>query len=314
MVRAEIDLKAVTPAFIHAEDGGTAEFRVPSLRGVLRYWTRALWGAHEQNPEALFKEESKLWGRTDQPSRVRIWSKTVPPISRTTSFLLPHYPGNQGRPSSALMPGTSLTVLVDSRERSSLETAVRILRIALSLGGLGQRSRRGAGSFEVTAVRGIEDESLCKPTPRNQQSFAQWIKSMILCVQGNNASIAPHRSHHFPILCSQESCSIIRVRERDKADSEGYVRAEIMRGLRNCKSPAWGLPYLKPKLGEQPIGGRNVRWASPVHFRVLPAEKGFLEVLTVMKSSFPTHIPAPRQSWAEIDRFVSNFGGCKAWP
>ncbi|MFN3485328.1 MAG: type III-B CRISPR module RAMP protein Cmr1, partial [Planctomycetota bacterium] len=91
MVRAEIDLKAVTPAFIHVEPRGVAEFRVSSLRGMLRYWTRALWGAHASNLQELFKRESDLWGRTDRSSRVRIWSKNGLPKSDASSSLLPHY-------------------------------------------------------------------------------------------------------------------------------------------------------------------------------------------------------------------------------
>ena len=42
MKHAEIEMHFVTPAFLSGADQKEAEFRAPSVRGLLRWWTRAL--------------------------------------------------------------------------------------------------------------------------------------------------------------------------------------------------------------------------------------------------------------------------------
>jgi CRISPR type III-B/RAMP module RAMP protein Cmr1 len=315
MEKATIEFKAVTPAFIHREPGGEAEFRIPSLRGVLRFWTRAVYGPF-RDLQRLFEEEAKLWGKTDRASRVRLWIEGETPKENKEFPLLPHYTGKQASPSKALSLNMTVRLHMEGLKEDVLR-AIRILRLAMALGGLGQRSRRGGGSFDVQVVKppGDLEEQYRNPLPRDPQRLAQWIKTTLEQLQrdlgnpGHSNGKAP-----FPMLCPRpHECAMIRVRQSPSSDSES-ARKDIMIALKNYKSPSWGLPYLKPAQGHSPIAGRYVRWASPAHFRILPADKGFLEVLTILKSPFPVAIQAHLQKWDEVDRFAKNFGGVLAWP
>jgi CRISPR type III-B/RAMP module RAMP protein Cmr1 len=340
MEKATIEFKAVTPAFIHRESSGEAEFRIPSLRGVLRFWTRAVYGPF-RDLQRLFEEEAELWGKTDRASPVRLWieGETLKNNDNDKFPLLPHYTRKQDsspskalsptstmrggdrragqapdRPSKALSPSSTVRVHMEG-PADVVRQAIRILRLALALGGLGQRSRRGAGSFDVQVVKppGDLEEQYRNPLPRDPQRLAQWIKTTLEQLQrdlgnpGHSNGKAP-----FPMLCPRpHECAMIRVRQSPSSDSES-ARKDIMIALKNYKSPSWGLPYLKPAPGHSPI--ERVRWASPAHFRILPADKGFLEVLTILKSPFPVAIQAHLQKWDEVDRFAKNFGGVLAWP
>ncbi|HXG59808.1 MAG TPA: type III-B CRISPR module RAMP protein Cmr1 [Planctomycetota bacterium] len=322
MGKATIEFKTVTPAFIHREPPGKAEreprgeaeFRIPSLRGVLRFWTRAVYGPFFGNPKELFRKESELWGKTEWASRVRLRVDGVTPEETRQHPLLPHSPERKS-PSTALSPNRTYRVRIDG-SRESLREAICILRLATVLGGLGQRSRRGAGSFDVQVLEAPEDleERYRNPLPQDPERLAQWIRGTIQHLQRNMGQPAHSGEAPFPMLCpAPHACASIRVRRGSAADAEN-ARRDIMIALRGYKSPSWGLPYLKPRAGHPTIGGRDVRWASPAHFRILRGDRGVLEVLTVLKSPFPSVIPMDLRNWNEVDRFARNFGGVVAWP
>ncbi|WP_456483573.1 RAMP superfamily CRISPR-associated protein [Methanopyrus kandleri] len=69
-----IVLEAVTPVFIR-KDRRTYEFRVSELRGVLRYWLRALLGRYLDWREVRELEAAVFGGRIDDemlPSSVNL--------------------------------------------------------------------------------------------------------------------------------------------------------------------------------------------------------------------------------------------------
>src|SRR5438132_938569 len=67
-----VTLQAVTPLFLAgADSGGAPELRAASFRGALRFWLRALLGAHLGNDlNALHEAESAIFGNPNGASSV----------------------------------------------------------------------------------------------------------------------------------------------------------------------------------------------------------------------------------------------------
>ncbi|MGQ9593108.1 MAG: type III-B CRISPR module RAMP protein Cmr1 [Anaerolineae bacterium] len=178
-----VTLETVTPLFLGGADPrGAPELRPPSLRGALRYWLRAALGGvlGDQNLDALRKAEAAVFGSAGEssasvsPVAVRLAHrpplKALPysKIEKETdkSFGWPgiaylFFAARKTRTEqerSALMGKFSLQLqLLPGADPSALSKACLALWLFTRLGGLGNRSRRGAGSLQVTDIQGELD-------------------------------------------------------------------------------------------------------------------------------------------------------------
>lgn len=70
MDSVEFDVEVVTPMFLGGANNTDAELRVPSIKGMLRFWWRATCGI--KNIKEMKKEETKIFGSTDQKASFSI--------------------------------------------------------------------------------------------------------------------------------------------------------------------------------------------------------------------------------------------------
>ncbi|MFQ3675622.1 MAG: type III-B CRISPR module RAMP protein Cmr1 [Endomicrobiia bacterium] len=59
MKTVKFECEVITPMFLCGADGRTAELRPPSIKGLMRFWWRALKGL--EDIAKLREEESKRW-------------------------------------------------------------------------------------------------------------------------------------------------------------------------------------------------------------------------------------------------------------
>ncbi len=157
-----ITLKTVTPLFLGgAEPDKTAELRVPSIKGAMRFWYRAMDPDYKLN-------EPKIFGSTDSGQSkfsVRIVSQTIIPgncgaknwNTRTKISYLGYGPINRGETTRPYIEsGSEFTMKIafkpktEDDERLAIEKSLWAL---LMFGGLGSRSRKGFGSLVVTKIQ-----------------------------------------------------------------------------------------------------------------------------------------------------------------
>lgn len=175
MLKLTAPLQTVTPLFLGGSDPReTAELRPASFRGALRFWLRALIGAHVENLnlDALRQAEAAVFGDTAEiggsPVILRL-SGSPEPVEyqavrqkaglRYLFFSMGQRQGGITRWRKCFPAGGrfELTLQTRSPGRSDgQETAFRRAAAALwllsRLGGLGARSRRGAGSLCPTGA------------------------------------------------------------------------------------------------------------------------------------------------------------------
>lgn len=313
--RIRFDCELVTAAFVHGQSpDGPAELRLPSLRGLMRYWFRALAGG-AVGLSALRNLEGVTFGTAAENGK----SRSCPFVMRLTpartstearSSLCPHKPPQevQHYKKYAILPGDqgsfalSLRALPFGRDhaRPALELAASAYWLAAHLGGLGGRSRRCAGSFAITSIDPAGDLPAPASTARDGTALAgvlgggirrlredlpERLKAVLKSqekgvtrLQGTKLE-PPECSRglpSFPVL--HPSCAAIRIREVSDREEEA-VRKRIMM-------------LLKPQDHDRPWfghGGRQ-RLASPVWFHAHRFPDGrFAIVATWMKTSDAPH-------------------------
>ncbi len=168
--KLQVTLEIVTPLFLGGSNPrGEPKLRAASFRGVLRFWIRALLGGVlGDDTKKIFEHESKVFGSTEHASPVimRIKHGQLSPIgySELTSnkpglaYLLFSARGTRSEPErKAIKPQQpfELTCQMRSSAQGDLPLAATYASLWLltHFGGIGSRSRRGAGNLQVQSAQ-----------------------------------------------------------------------------------------------------------------------------------------------------------------
>jgi len=173
MFKAEFELEAITPIFMRGADQTKAEIRAPSIKGLMRWWFRALAGNYFGNDVVnLRKAEEEIFGSTKRRSKVVVEISNV--VGKRSSVKNRKSPSNQLRYlwfSINLLArknqfdeyypeGTKFQLKIKALDERSFKIALASLWALVTLGGIGFRSRRGAGSVRVRRVIDVHPERL----------------------------------------------------------------------------------------------------------------------------------------------------------
>jgi CRISPR-associated protein Cmr1 len=150
--QVDLNVRIVTVLYGGGVEPGKVDtltpFRAPSVRGHLRYWWRATRGARFTHWRDLHEEETKIWGATDQKS----------PVTVRVLDANPGHPIDPGEPQYALFPAHqasdkpklyrngSFRLLVFTA-RETVQEVSTALWAWFTFGGIGARTRRGAGAL-----------------------------------------------------------------------------------------------------------------------------------------------------------------------
>ena len=200
-------LKLVSPAFLRGAEGDEGALRVSSLRGVLRYWWRIVFGS-VLSSKNLDELETRVWGGAGNiPTASQIVLRLVPVVdSRCVSFdkevfarKLPRRfqvekpkrkvitaPGlayasygmdDSGRRRKVVLPGAEWRLEASFRPRDGVseKTLADHLDLALkalcTFGGVGSKSRKGFGSLDCGEELDLENQSLWEDIMMAVQPF-----------------------------------------------------------------------------------------------------------------------------------------------
>lgn len=266
MNRITLELQTVTAAFVHTEPE-EARWRAAPFRGLARWWFRAVVGA-AHSLEDLRKEEEQLFGTSEHASPVifRLMARSGGPASPTDVN-----PGRQGsRPAFPPPQALGLTLQLNPAFKgrdSLLERSCAAVWLAVHLGGIGQRSRRGAGSLRLVSTEPSADR-LKPATSTEPHTLAGELRSGILSAReilGATALSSMPAVPGFPVLHPRHA--EIHVARMPWGEAERAARAGIMALRRHChRSALTGTRLPEPEFGA--IGGHGARLASPIWIRV----------------------------------------------
>jgi CRISPR-associated protein Cmr1 len=206
--RVELALELVTPVLGGAAVPRTIDevdiVRVPSIRGQLRFWWRALNAQRFTTATDLYKEESKLFGRAadDQggrsPVELRARFDKDGEIDRSdiklsgagatpgAYALFPARAEAGGTPPAPRRkPGTQFTLELRA-PADRLEELRPVLRAWILFGGYGSRTRRGLGSLTVTGA----DKASWLPEEASLAEFERLFGRDVFALQNVPAELA----------------------------------------------------------------------------------------------------------------------------
>lgn len=181
-----VSLEIVTPILGGGYRARTTDdvdlIRVPTVRGHLRFWWRALFAGRFETSAALYEAETKLWGgpgggpnkapavRSPVEVRIEVTERgseetgDIDPQKTAGAYVL--FPARserrgQGKPLPRRMGvAFKLTITAPAEDIAAVRDAVRAW---ILFGGYGGRTRRGLGGLTVTGP----DDATWLPRPGN---------------------------------------------------------------------------------------------------------------------------------------------------
>lgn len=179
-IKIEAKCHTVTPMLAAGANQQVLEIRTAEIKSALRFWWRAFWwrAFQKDDPKDFTHREADLFGSTDNacPFRLRIeyhlkkdkmWNpdKEVKDWPNGLEyFLYPIYDGKnkkiksdnkRGRPVAKPGQDFTLTISFHAPEKNiaTVQDVLRSLWLLENLGGIGGRTRRGAGCFEIKTLK-----------------------------------------------------------------------------------------------------------------------------------------------------------------
>jgi len=163
MEEVTLELETVTPLFIAGGDQRNIEnegLRAPSLRGLLRWWFRAITGGvkfslGDLNLKSIKEEEERIWGTTERQSRISV--NTFPVSLRLLTFHTKErgirYLSYGVYERKYIDLGSQFKIHILFRHSISNEDRKKVIAtlwLLLNLGNVGSKSRKGFGSLRIT--------------------------------------------------------------------------------------------------------------------------------------------------------------------
>ncbi|AEH24484.1 type III-B CRISPR module RAMP protein Cmr1 [Pyrococcus yayanosii] len=312
MYEATFELEAITPVFMRGAYQSKAEFRAPSIKGVMRWWFRALAGNYFGNDIAGLREaEGRIFGSAGsggaRRSRVGVVVESLskpkniffkpPKVFDRESWVsdLPYLffsikmTAKSIRNSLFYPPGSVFRVSISSRDRSSYVASLASLWAAVVLGGFGFRSRRGAGSLWFKG-RVKEFENIGLPTiidsPKALRNGIKRAITLIGSAFGKEQEVILSPLS-YPVL--NEKTSYVALIEFDDPKNALRQFQRVYSGFRRKPGNkihriVFGLPIVKGNLGRIRWAAKKSRRASPMMVSVKPIETGYALVIVKFRT------------------------------
>jgi CRISPR-associated protein Cmr1 len=291
------EIETLTPMFIAGAEQSKVELRAASIKGLLRWWWRAIQA--EPNIEELRKKESAIFGSSDEgvggskfsirvttPDKNPVCSYPNPGRQDSVGYLFYSTFMQRGKERPYFPEGSRFKIILTSKDETCLKIAVASLWALIYLGGLGTRSRRGAGNIVVTNTEDKENILATEkldfiPKGINEVEVAGWLKhnfeainKIIITGKTKFASEYSNLSFSRFIISTQHFTTW-----KDALGATGFKMFRDKNKARIFETAAFGVPILhrnskttvKGKVESTTINRRS----SPVIFKVIRAQNNY---------------------------------------
>ena len=137
----------ITPLFMSGADGTTPELRPTGIKAALRFWWRAMNG--HLSLKDLKETEGKIFGDTSQRSRIIIHAIDFISPRIVKRSPLPHRERSFMKDAFDTRQRFELDLGLIENPNFSIKQLESLVYLTFTLGGLGNRSRRGFGSIKI---------------------------------------------------------------------------------------------------------------------------------------------------------------------
>lgn len=151
MLERQVSIRLLTPMFSSGSDVSKAEFRITELKALMRATFREFF---EYRTVADLKEaEGFLFGNTERKSPVMILNgkSKINSINGDFRNMVLHKEYEKYK-KKALVENVEIKIRFRSKDEEILNLWMQILQLAAWTGGLGKRSRKGMGVFQICKI------------------------------------------------------------------------------------------------------------------------------------------------------------------
>jgi CRISPR-associated protein Cmr1 len=309
MYKAVVNCEVITPMFIAGADGKTPELRAASIKGVLRFWWRALQG--EPDLQNLRQRETQLFGGTGEgggkegggrKSAVKIIVKNIRPQVESNPqkfrddginyLLYSMVTMREKRP--YYKPGSNFDILLLGKDLKQIEEALNALLAASLFGGLGSRTRRGAGGFSIkkVEVNGKAERKWIIPHTDDPYEIKDYINDTVKPITFSPKYTCLSKSKVLIFEPTTNWQSALSVIGNAFKEFRGRNKNEVY------KTPAFGFPILHGirERNIRSFGGFQVsasgkyeavgRRASPIVLKIIKAGDNYFPVVVSFANEF----------------------------
>lgn len=157
IISKSLKCQTITPLLMHGGDKenrpkfpppASAQLRIPSIKGLVRYWFRAL---QVTDGTKMYEQEVKLFGgSSDKAFKSKLLlSLDKSLISKKQEVMLPHRERKFTTPGIPAHTDFTLDAQTYKKDERLFDTLLTYVQLSFYLGGFGQRSRRGFGSIDL---------------------------------------------------------------------------------------------------------------------------------------------------------------------
>ncbi|CAA7602817.1 CRISPR-associated protein Cmr1 [Acididesulfobacillus acetoxydans] len=287
MAILDFQYRTVSPLFLYGAGSALPELRAPSFKGMLRFWWRAVQA--EDDIQELRRREGEIFGGTGTGEgrssfSLRIKSGAFGPVMKS---LLPHHDlptyRGQRRPKVKAIVNHSFQLILSYRDLPqgfSPDHLRALVELSALLGGVGKRSRRGFGCFQIMACNGKASELL---NLAERVSLRKAVLDRMNLLSGGRYG---------------ESDQIIRLREKCSAHYPYVEEIRIGEGTRNLDVllTTVGSSSHGNDCGYTGMGGPRGRLASPEYVSIV---RGGAITWPVITSLHPVFDPKKEKPTAD---------------
>lgn len=282
MPQLRLTIQSITPLLMYGADNkddrsnnsirAEPELRATAIRGLLRYWLRAVLGAHIPSVSKVYEQESAILGSTDTGSRVsvrvqkgrsmQVESKQTVLPRQTRGYTLTHtgfVPDSEFRITLSTHPLDNSDVL---GANSDLVKAVFLMTY---FSGLGRRSRRGSGNLRVLNADGYESNLPLAILPADRDELAHYLSTVGLHISPESQLVGSRPS--FPVF-AWDTVVVLLGRQTHVAYQDAFSELWNVSGPYHHEGGVFG--DVRP------------RRASAIHMRVAPTRDGFVSQQTIL--------------------------------
>jgi len=298
MGKIVFECESVTPIFMYGADGKTPELRPASIKGLMRFWWRAING--DSDIERLKEAENRIFGSTKNRSLVTIRLKPskildenivkIEKIPKIGYLWYPFYLDNAHKEKSCIV-NLKFDVILSSYDKEALQDASYAFILLSLFGGLGSRSRRGGGSFRIKSINNKNYELISINPNKIKQSLEDKYKKI-------KASFdQKYSKENFTIEYSNLSTLKIRISKGKNTWKEALKDIEkkyynFRKKKKILNNASFGLPV---KYEDKKNSKKNIevltepefeRRASPLIIKILKVEEKYYWLVLKLNGEF----------------------------
>ncbi|MCA9962959.1 MAG: type III-B CRISPR module RAMP protein Cmr1 [Anaerolineales bacterium] len=304
-------IEITTPIFLGGSDARQLAtlVRIPSIRGQVRYWLRAVLGRRVGNDVAALKTaENNLMGHTGASSLVRFQVQEGKQLLETADrYMLPHRQSGNKIMSETFAEKQRFLLSITPRPglKTIPDEILAALLLWLNLGGLGKRARRGYGSLRcvraTAATDDVSPDKLALFTVKSEETLSDYLSRVLGWVQAAMPAQPLAEWPEYPILLPEYTAVLVSQRTYPSQQEQGtpvYEKAMV---------PFWH-EFLRahPYLDDSAYGyaDRNGRRASPFHWHIGQTKMGYQWVFTTFWSQSVRQYDS-RRNWQKVNDLLT---------